>query len=183
MDRRQRKTREAIFAALTELLSRKDFSRITVGEIIEKADVGRATFYAHFETKDDLLKNTCQELFAHVFDEHPASEMSHDFSEEADTIETMLTHILYHLRDDRARYTRIFSCESADLFWRYFQSQFEIFLGRYGTQDGAARKNVPEDYYMDYYCSSFIESVKWWFRTGLKIAPEELTGYFVRVTG
>lgn len=42
---------------------------------------------------------------------------------------------------------------------------------------------VPEDYYMDYYCSSFIESVKWWFRTGLKIAPEELTGYFVRVTG
>ena len=39
MDRRQRKTREAIFAAFTSLLSNKDFTKITVGEIIEGADV------------------------------------------------------------------------------------------------------------------------------------------------
>ena len=56
MDRRQRKTREAIFSAFTELLSQKDYTQITVGEIIALADVGRATFYAHFETKDYLLK-------------------------------------------------------------------------------------------------------------------------------
>ena len=48
MDRRKRKTREAIFSAFVTLLAKKDFSQITVGEIIEKADVGRATFYAHF---------------------------------------------------------------------------------------------------------------------------------------
>jgi len=40
MDRRQRKTREAIFNAFTELLSKKDFNQITVGEIIEHADIG-----------------------------------------------------------------------------------------------------------------------------------------------
>ena len=56
MDRRQRKTREAIFSAFIALLSQKDLGQITVGEIIEKADVGRATFYAHFPTKDFLLK-------------------------------------------------------------------------------------------------------------------------------
>ncbi len=54
MDRRRRKSREAIFAAFSELLSKKNFSQITVGEIIEQADIGRATFYSHFETKDYL---------------------------------------------------------------------------------------------------------------------------------
>ena len=69
MDRRQRRTREAIFSAFTQLLAQKDFAQITVGQIIEKADVGRATFYAHFETKEFLLTALCEELFAHVLPE------------------------------------------------------------------------------------------------------------------
>ena len=80
MDRRQRKTREAIFSAFTELLSKKDFNQITVGEIIERADIGRATFYSHFETKDFLLKEFCEELFCHIFDAE--NDEGHEQSEE-----------------------------------------------------------------------------------------------------
>ena len=67
MDRRQKKTRQAIFNAFIKLLSKKNYNNITVGEIIQVADVGRATFYSHFETKDYLLKDLCIELFDHVF--------------------------------------------------------------------------------------------------------------------
>ena len=67
MDRRQRKSREAIFKAFIALLSKKHFNKITVDEIIDFADVGRATFYAHFETKDYLLRDLCADLFDHIF--------------------------------------------------------------------------------------------------------------------
>ena len=48
MDRRQRKTRDAIKRALIELLGEKDISKITTKDIAERADINRSTFYLHF---------------------------------------------------------------------------------------------------------------------------------------
>ena len=91
-------------SAFEALLTEKRYEQLTVQDIIDRANVGRSTFYAHFETKDDLLKYTCQELFEHIFTEHPLPEGSHDYSESANTQEVMLTHILHHLKDDHRRY-------------------------------------------------------------------------------
>ena len=68
MDRRQKRTRKAIFIAFNELLSKKAYDKITVQEIISAADIGRTTFYAHFDTKEALLEALCEDLFLHIKD-------------------------------------------------------------------------------------------------------------------
>lgn len=54
-DRRVRRTRATLHRALIELLLERPYERITVRDILDRADVGRSTFYAHFRDKDDLL--------------------------------------------------------------------------------------------------------------------------------
>src|SRR5512142_3052387 len=54
-DRRSQRTRHLLSAALVELIREKDYGAITVSDIIERADVGRSTFYAHYRDKDDLF--------------------------------------------------------------------------------------------------------------------------------
>lgn len=55
MNRQQPKTRAVLFKVFGILLEQKSHINITVQEIIDGANIGRSTFYAHFETKDDKL--------------------------------------------------------------------------------------------------------------------------------
>ena len=95
----------------------------------------------------------------------------------------MLTHILYHLRDDRDRYARIFSYESSELFWASFKVQLAELVSARGFLQSSRAQGVPRDFFLNWYCSSFAEAVRWWFRTGLEESPEQLEGFFERVTG
>jgi len=54
-DRRARRTRRNLQDALMLLIVEKGFERITVQEILNRADVGRSTFYSHFRHKEALL--------------------------------------------------------------------------------------------------------------------------------
>jgi AcrR family transcriptional regulator len=65
-DRRVRRTRGLLHRALRELILEKGYDRITVQDILDRADVGRSTFYAHFQGKDDLLLNGWPEAVAAI---------------------------------------------------------------------------------------------------------------------
>ena len=55
IDRRVLRTRLALREALLSLMDEKDYDRITVEEITERANLGRATFYLHYKDREDLL--------------------------------------------------------------------------------------------------------------------------------
>jgi AcrR family transcriptional regulator len=56
-DRRSQRTQQTLIEALLALLAVKHYDEISVNDIIERANVGRSTFYAHYQDKDDLLKS------------------------------------------------------------------------------------------------------------------------------
>jgi AcrR family transcriptional regulator len=62
LDRRVRRTRAAIHHALTSLMREKGYDAVTVTDIIDRADVGRSTFYTHFTDKSDVLDESLNGL-------------------------------------------------------------------------------------------------------------------------
>lgn len=182
MDRRQQKTRDAIFDAFGSLLAAKSFSKITVQDIIDKANVGRTTFYAHFETKDDLLKEMCDDLFAHVFSDTLDTEKTHDFSMKTGNPQAMITHILCHLLDNKRNIIGILTCESGELFLGFFRQYLnELLAVRMLSGVNSGKAGIPYDFLVNHISSSFVGMVQWWIKNNLQQSPEELSDYFMAV--
>lgn len=182
MDRRQKKTREAIFRAFTELLSRKHYHQITVGEIIALADVGRATFYAHFETKDFLLKELCEELFCHIFDAAEENHPEHKHIFDCDAPASIVLHLLQHLQKNDNHILDLLAGENNELFLRYFKENLTELIQKHPLLFGRKKDDhLPHNYWIHYVSSTFVETVRWWSENGRKESPEILAAYFLKV--
>ncbi len=182
MDRRQRKTREAIFSAFTELLSKKNFNKITVGEIIDKADVGRATFYSHFETKDILLGEFCKELFCHIFDTEGEGDSSHRHIFNCDRKDSVFLHLLYHLQRNDNNVLTLLSSQNNELFLVYFKKGLrQLVESQISLLEDRKSKDLPEDFWKNHVVSTFTETLKWWIGNGTAESPETVVNYFYAV--
>ena len=184
MDRRQRKTREAIFTAFTALLAVKNIHQITVSDIIDRADIGRATFYAHFETKDYLLKELCQELFCHIFDAAGDDPHSHRHLFDCDSPSSVFTHLLEHLQKNDHRILDLLSSENNELFLGYFKTNLlQLVESQLDTFRSTKTDRLPRSYHINHITATFVETVRWWIQNKMVQSPQEITEYFLTVVG
>lgn len=179
MDRRQRKTRESIFIAFTNLLSQKDFSQITVGEIISRADIGRATFYAHFETKDYLLKEFCEELFCHIFDTESSKDSTHRHIFRCEGADSPFLHLFRHLQKNDNNILALFATQNNELFLGYFRANLETLVETHLSLFAARKdRRLPDSFWKNHIVSTFVDTMKWWIDNGMVQSPEVITEYF-----
>ena len=88
-DRRAQRTRTLLVRAFNELVLQRGYDALTVRDIIEHANVGRSTFYEHFENKDDILRRSLRPVFGVLADALGTAQPS-----------TELAEILAHFREN-----------------------------------------------------------------------------------
>lgn len=182
MDRRQKKTREAIFKAFTSLLAEENYNQISVQKIIDAADVGRTTFYAHFETKDFLLKDLCEELFGHIIDTAMGLPHGHYHYSCGSTTDSVFLHLLRHLQENDRNILELLSSQNNDLFLAYFKSNLKkLILSQYANKGLLKKSKLPEDYLVNHISSAFVETVSWWLSRDMQESPEVITEYFLAI--
>ena len=169
-DRRITKTRKAIYAAFLQLLNQKNFETITVQEIIDLADVGRSTFYSHYESKELLLDELCCYLFHHLFER-----------EENISIEVYLTHIFLHFKKNQDHVTSLLFSKN-DYFLRQLQKELEHHIYPMVAEDlQVSYPNIPSSFLKHFVVTNFIETLTWWLKKGKSYKEDQVVRFYLDV--
>ena len=169
-DRRITKTRKAIYNAFLQLLNKKDYETITVQEIIDLADVGRSTFYSHYESKELLLDELCQKLFHHLFerDEHLSPK---DY----------LAHIFHHFKKNQDHVSSLLLSKN-DYFIRQLRKELEHDVYPMVADELIqSHPNIPHSYLKHLVVSHFIETLSWWLKKGKSYSEQEVVQFYLEI--
>ncbi len=107
LDPRVKRTRRLIQQAFEELLAEKGFNALTVQDITERAEVNRATFYAHYSDKYALLEETIRETFRAELEKRTLSACHYSTDNLRALIETVcefVAHANKHCKDAEQRF-------------------------------------------------------------------------------
>ena len=174
-DRRSRRTRRMLGEALVALMLEKRYDTITVQEIIDRANVGRSTFYAHYLDKEDLLQSQVAELVVNL-----GRHM--DQNTERNSIVPSL-ELLRHLRESRALYRALVRGRAIETVLKTMQSH----LGQYVEARLARRLPpgleplVPLPVVAQHVAGALLTLFQWWVDREMPESPEQLDEYFLQL--
>ena len=110
--------------------------------------------------------------------EEVSKEKTHDFSKTGNNIKAEITHILYHLMESSRYIKRILSCESGEIFMRYFKERLtQVFEGELEKQES----DIPTEYMLNHMVCDFAETVRWWMNND-RYSPEDISAFFFSTT-
>ena len=169
-DRRVNKTKKAIYQAFLQLLNDKGYDATTVQDIIDLADVGRSTFYCHYESKELLLDELCRYLFHHLFER-----------EEHLTTEDYLAHIFLHFQKNQDHVTSLLFSKN-DYFLRQLQKELEHHVYPMVADDlQEAYPTIPASYLQHFVVTNFIETLTWWLKKGKSYTEDQVVRFYLEV--
>ena len=180
MDRRIIKTRRIICKAMNSLMLTMPYDKIQIKDIIEYAEIGRSTFYAHFETKDDLARAICFELFDHVFKSHVENCKVHGAAGKAYTMQEKFTHFFSHFQNKQDYYKPFLTYEEGRLLTSFFKRYIEQNVTvRFAKQ---SMVETQRDYMLNYIFFALVGTLEWWLKNRMQVTPEKLAEYFMAAT-
>jgi AcrR family transcriptional regulator len=172
-DRRSQRTRRLLVQALIDLLRERDYDQIGIGDIIERADVGRSTFYAHYEDKDDLLVSGL---------EGQLEDMNQHASLDGltDPRGSPILQLFKHVQEYHYLYKALSWSKGIEPLFRKSQliltQKFEQFLS--GSARYKVSPKLPLTVVATYMAGSVITLLRWWLDNNLPYTPEEMDGMF-----
>ena len=178
-DRRTARTQRMLHDALIVLILRKGYDAVTVQDIIDEADIGRSTFYAHYTGKEDLLRSGFQALRSHLANMRRSMAAARRDGTKGEMLGfslAMFEHACEYKHVYRAllggRGGAVASREIRRILTELVQEELSAV-----RRDGAMSRELT----VEFVVGSFLTVLGWWLQQKVKPTPAQVDTMFRRL--
>jgi AcrR family transcriptional regulator len=176
-DRRIQKTKNLLHEALGSLIREKPYDAIVVQEILDRANVGRSTFYMHFRDKDELLVSGIHNMLRSVHKtESPSSEKRYE------RIIRFSLPIFQHIHRHRHMGAAQMGTRGRAIIHEHLRKVLSELIASDLRKDFQSRRKtacqLPPDLLVQYVASTFTLVLNWWVESRHPLPPDEINDVF-----
>ncbi len=178
VDRRIERTRRSLQDALLALILEKGYEAVTVQDVIDRANVGRSTFYMHFPDKEALFLSEFERL-QREFERHLLGQ-----SVTAESPWELTLLMFRHAQEHQQLYRALAGKQAGAVALNHIQRYLSALLQGHLTPRLSKKKNapVPVEILAHYLVSSFISLLTWWLDHDLAYPAERMNEMYRLLT-
>jgi AcrR family transcriptional regulator len=171
VDRRISRTRRSIDAAFLALLQRRGYDAVSVSDIVREADVGRATFYEHYTSKDDLLRAQLRQVTTTMLCAGTQPPTLLD-----------ATPLFVHVRDVPMLYRlvagRAAAVRSLRLVQQVLEERAALILAKHLSEGASLRTPLTAPIACRLIVANLVALLAWWTENGMRETAGEMQAPF-----
>ncbi|WP_076791006.1 TetR/AcrR family transcriptional regulator [Chlorobium sp. KB01] len=177
-DRRIGRTRRLMHEALMALIVEKGYEAVTVQDILDRADVGRSTFYAHYRDKDELLLSSFEQLRSLFEEQQQAIFAARRTGREPEL--NIVLELFRHTGEHHRLYKAIAGKQSGEMILKYLHRYlYNLLIGPHTEMmKGSVAPPVPVEVTTHHLVSSLLSLITWWLDSNMPFPPERMDEIF-----
>ena len=176
-DRRVQRTRQLLRQAIMELVEERGFDAVTIQDITDRANLGRTTFYTHYQSKEDLFLDCHHEMVHHMIEGFFVSD---DLLNE-NGYAGLAIH-LGHIRENRALYYDIMRGSGSEVINRGLMNQLAIHIeNSLKAHFDEAVSSIPFDVLAHYIAGAQMSLANWWIENRAPYSAEDIARMLYRL--
>jgi AcrR family transcriptional regulator len=166
-----RRTQEALIFALIHLVLEKRYDAITIQDLLDRADVGRSTFYSHFRGKDDLLLSSWERLLEALDSD---MDQRRDGGESARRRVAPVRELFHHVAKMKPFHQALARARMLDRVYQVGVNQLSRTISRrLGAMPPATASGaVPTSVVAQAYAGALFAMLRWWVDHDAPYTPE-----------
>jgi len=178
VDRRVQRTRQILQDALMALILEKGYDALTVQDVIDRANVGRSTFYSHFQDKDALFLSGFESL-REQFEQY----LSDGASMNGDPWNLSL-QMFQHAQSHQKLYKALAGKQGGNVALAHIHKYLTALMREHFKSQFSERKGlqVPPDVLAHYMVSSFMALLTWWLDHNVPYPAERMNDMYRQLT-